>query len=44
VKETLYREKSLRRGLYTFNRFASEKLPFADLPKADLELAVDEME
>lgn len=44
VRETLYRERSLRRGLYTFNGFASEQLPFTDLPKANLENILDEME
>jgi alanine dehydrogenase len=44
VAATLVQERSLRRGLYTFNGFASEQLPFSDLPKANLEQAVDEME
>jgi len=44
VEATLREERSLRRGLYTFNGFASEQLPFPDLPKANLEQAFHEVE
>jgi alanine dehydrogenase len=44
VQTTLRREYSLRRGLYTLNGFASEQLPFSDLPKANLEQTFNEME
>jgi alanine dehydrogenase len=44
VEATLSRERSLRRGLYTYNGIASEKLPFSDLPKANLEQSFNEME
>ena len=44
VEATLCRERSLRRGLYTFQGVATEHLPFADLPKANLEQTFNEME